>query len=76
MVGVVVSEDDQIDRIGVDAETFHCNERGGAAIDKEIQFSAHHVKAGIEAPPGSECIAAADELNVHIRVLTPPTSKT
>src|SRR5262249_33845125 len=34
-----------------------------------IQFSAHHVKAGVEASPGSERIAAADELKVHIRSL-------
>src|SRR5229473_5480211 len=76
MVGVVVSEDDQVDCITIDAEALHRNQRRGAAIDKKIQLSGHHVKAGIEAPPGPERIAAADELKMHIRVLSPPTSKT
>src|SRR5215468_9748027 len=70
MVGVVVSEDDQVDRIAVNAETLHRDKRRGAAIDKEVQFSGHHMKAGVKSPSGSERIAAADELKVHIAVLT------
>jgi hypothetical protein len=67
-----MGEDDQVDRIAIDVEALHRDQRRGTAIDKEIEFPAHHVKAGVESPPGSESVAAADELKVHyIRSLIP-----
>src|SRR3984893_17909943 len=69
MVGMEMGGDDQIDRIAVDAEPLHRDQRRGAAIDKEIYLTPDHMKASVEPPPRSEGVAAADELNVHARAL-------
>ncbi|GCC48661.1 hypothetical protein chiPu_0032789, partial [Chiloscyllium punctatum] len=61
MVAVEMRDQDQVDRVAVDLEPLQRRQRGGAAIDQEIDALAADVEAGVEAAAGAERIAAADK---------------
>src|SRR5262249_162832 len=70
MIAMQMADDDQIDRVRIDAIALHADERGGAAIDQELRLARIDMKAGLQPAPGTEGIAATDELDstlVHDR---------
>lgn len=69
VVCMKMCEKDRIDSVTIDAEFFHRNERGGAAIDEKIYSVSYNMKARVEPPTRSECVAAAEKLNSHFRTL-------
>jgi hypothetical protein len=62
---VEVREENEVDLVAIDRELVHRNQRTRAAIDQRIDISSDQMKARIETSARSECIAAADELQLH-----------
>ena len=65
VIGMKMGEQNEIDRIAVDSEPVHGDQRGGAAIDQKICFFADHVKASIEPPARTEGIPTPNKLQMH-----------
>jgi hypothetical protein len=65
MVGVKMGDENGGNGIAVDRQLVHADQRGGAAVDQCIDVLADEMKAGVEPPAGAECVAAADNLQVH-----------
>src|SRR5690242_17044864 len=71
MISMEMRDHDQVDRLALDAEPLQRRQRGGAAVDQEIDRSARDMEAGILAAAGAKRVAAADELQLH-RLPAPP----
>src|SRR3546814_2375928 len=67
MVAMQMGDQDRVDRIRIDAELLHGDQRGGAAVDEEAGGRARHHEAGIEAAAAAESVAAAEKLKLHAR---------
>src|SRR3546814_20003286 len=65
MVAMQMGDQDRVDRIRIDAELLHGDQRGGAAVDEETGGRAGHHEAGIEAAAAAESVAAAEKLKLH-----------
>src|SRR5581483_7956165 len=65
VIAVEMRDQDEIDRVALDAEAFQCRQRRGAAIDQKVDGSARDVKAGVLPAAGTERVAATDELQLH-----------
>ena len=57
--------ENRLDCIAIDGKLVHGDKGRRAAIDQCVGIFGDEMKAGVEAPPGAEGIAAADELEVH-----------
>ncbi len=65
MIFVEMREEDDFDLVAIDRELVHRDERARTAIDQRIDMSSDEMETGIETSARSECIAAADELQLH-----------
>src|SRR5690242_6067457 len=66
MIEVEMSEQNEIDRVSINVDLFHRDQRRCAAIDQEIRFAAGNVETCIEAAAGTECVAAPHKLQTQI----------
>ena len=65
VIFVKMGEEDDVDLVAIDREPVHRNERAGTAINQRVDISSEEMKARIKTSARSECIAAADELQLH-----------
>ena len=65
VVAMKMGDQDEIDVVAHDAAALQRRDRGGAAIDQEIDGLSGNVEAGILPAAGAEGIAAADKLHLH-----------
>ena len=65
MIAVKMRDQDQVDVVAPDVEPLQRRQRGGAAVDQEIDAAAGDMKAGIVPAAGAERIAAADKSQLH-----------
>ena len=65
MVGMEMREQDEVDRVAVDAKPLHRDERRGAAINQKTDSVRGHVKARIESAARSERIPRAHKSNTQ-----------
>ena len=69
MIAVEMRDQDEVDVVARDAEPLQRRQRGGAAIDQEIDAFAGDMKAGVVPAAGAERVAAADKSQLHRPVL-------
>src|SRR5215470_6801951 len=67
MIGVQVRHEDRIDAVRIDAELPHGDEAGRAAVDQKCGARSFHEEARVEPAAAAECIAAAEEPQLHQR---------
>ena len=69
MIAVEMRDQDEVDIVARDAEPLQRRQRGGAAIDQEIDAFAGDMKTGVRSAAGTERIAAADKSQLHRALL-------
>jgi hypothetical protein len=65
VVALEMRDQDQVDIVAIDLEPVQGRQRGGPAIDQEIDLLPGDVEAGIRPATRAECIAAADKAQLH-----------
>ena len=65
VIGMEMSQENEIDRVTVNTQLFHADEGRCSAIDQKISARRLDMKTGVEPPAGSECVPATDKLHPH-----------
>src|SRR5207244_8123147 len=65
VVTVQVGQDHRVDRLRLDAEAPHRDQRRGAAIEKHLARARLEVDAGLEAAAAAERVARSEEADLH-----------
>jgi hypothetical protein len=65
MIAMKMRDQNEIDLVARDTEPLQRRQRGGAAIDQEIDVAAGDVKAGVISAARTQRVAAADKSQLH-----------
>jgi hypothetical protein len=65
MIGMKMRKQYEIDRVTVNWQLFHGDERRRSTIDQELSANAIDMKTSVESSAGPESVAAADKLHAH-----------